>query len=309
MLDVHQLHVFMVAAETLNFSQAARKLHMSQPSVTQHIHNLEEHFHSPLFVRRKNQLALTEAGKALFPLAIEMVNMSIRTDEIMQSLHGEVRGELILACTTTPGKYVLAPLMGVFLQLHPGVIGTIKVMSRMEAMRQLLSGRVNMAVASVLEYSADIDFQKLLTDRIVLTVPLDHPWALRSEISPDELLDERFIMREETSGNYNSVRGALAEINVNIESLNRVLTLGNSEAIAYAIVEGVGVGFVSNMIYERLLVGKVAQVHVAGLKVTQDVTIMQSRRQLASTAQMAFWQYIHDHQPLQFAEPTPAAQP
>jgi len=309
MLDVHQLQVFMVAAQTLNFSQAAKKLHMSQPSVTQHIQRLEDHFHAALFSRRKNQLKLTEAGKALLPLAIEMVNMSIRTDEIMQSLQGEVRGELILACTTTPGKYILAPLMGAFLNLHPRVTGTIKVMSRVHALQELMSGHVNLAVASVLEYSPDIDFQKLLTDRIELTVPLDHPWALRGEISPDELMDERFIMREETSGNYNSVRAGLAEIDINIESLKRVLTLGNSEAIAYAILEGVGVGFVSNMIYERLLVGRVAQVRVTGLEVNQDVTIMQSRRQLASTAQLAFWQYVHDRQPLESVLSTPEVQP
>ena len=51
MLDSHQLRVFLAAAETLNFSEAARRLHMSQPSVTQNIQNLENHFELKLFNR------------------------------------------------------------------------------------------------------------------------------------------------------------------------------------------------------------------------------------------------------------------
>lgn len=294
MLDVHQLQVFMVAAELLNFSQAAKKLHMSQPSVTQHVRCLEERFQKPLFVRFRNHLTLTDAGATLLPLAAEMVQLSIRTEEIIQSLDGDICGHLILACTTTPGKYILAPRIANFLKLHPQVSATVKVMGRGEAMRQLLSGRVNLAVTSVIEYSPEIDFCKLLTDEIHLTVSASHPWAMKGQISVDELLEERFIMREETSGNYACVRAALATIGVNIDSLNRILTLGNSEAIAFAIMEGVGVGFVSNMIFRNMKEGRMVQVKVENLQIHQDVTLLQSQRQRASSAQIAFWQYISE---------------
>ena len=52
MLDAHQLNIFLVAAETLNFTQAAERLHMSQPSVSQHIRALEKHFDEVLFIRQ-----------------------------------------------------------------------------------------------------------------------------------------------------------------------------------------------------------------------------------------------------------------
>jgi DNA-binding transcriptional LysR family regulator len=69
MLDTHRLRVFLVAADTLNFSQAAHRLHMTQPSVSQNIQALEQQCGATLFVRSGRRLALTEAGTILVPMA------------------------------------------------------------------------------------------------------------------------------------------------------------------------------------------------------------------------------------------------
>ncbi len=85
-LDVHQLNVFLASAETLNFTRAAKQLHMTQPSVSQHIQGLERHFDLPLFIRSGRNLELTDAGLALLPFAREAVSLSVRIDETMESL-------------------------------------------------------------------------------------------------------------------------------------------------------------------------------------------------------------------------------
>ena len=74
MLDAHQLNVFLIAAQQLNFSEAARRLNMTQPSVSQHIQSLEKYFGMPLFERRGRHLALTEAGSTLLPMARQIVS-------------------------------------------------------------------------------------------------------------------------------------------------------------------------------------------------------------------------------------------
>ncbi len=107
MLDTHQLHVFLVAAETLSFTKTARRLHMSQPSVSQHIQTLERHFDKELFTRAGRSIMLTDAGQALLPMAREIVNQSVSIEETMRSLDGEVHGHLLVGCSTTPGKYIL----------------------------------------------------------------------------------------------------------------------------------------------------------------------------------------------------------
>ena len=121
MLDAHQLNIFLMAAELENFSQAARHLNLSQPSVSAHIQSLEQLFGAQLFHRSGRHITLTEAGEALLPLAREMVHLSIRIEETMASLSGSVVGKLKLGCSTAVGKYTLPRLIARFRALNPQV--------------------------------------------------------------------------------------------------------------------------------------------------------------------------------------------
>ena len=292
MLDAHQLHVFLAAAETLNFSLAAKRLHMTQPSVSQHVQTLEQHFNTPLFLRSGRHVELTDAGQALLPLARDMVSLSVRIDETMRSLKGDVCGHLMVGCSTTPGKYIVPHLLAEFLREHPHVQASCYVMSRQNALQLLSKGDVHLALASARDFSRDFEFRKFLTDDITLIAPLNHSWASRGEIDSEELLDANFILREEGSGTYNSVRDGLLGVGISMDQLRTVLTLGNSEAIALAVQEGIGVGFVSEMVVTRLVKDRVAMVQVRGLELSQDIYIGRHVHRPATAAQNAFWNFV-----------------
>lgn len=295
MLDAHQLNVFLTAAETLNFTEAARILNMTQPSVSQHIQSLEQHFQTDLFIRAGRQLSLSDAGLALLPMARQMVRISVRIDETMESLHGEVHGHLRVGCSTTSGKYVLPFLLAHFLRKHPKVQATCAVSSRQQATQELCDGKVHIALASPEEFSRrDVEYRLFFADPIILVAPRDHPWTLRHEIDPEELLEADFILREEGSGTYGVMVQGLREVGLEVDELNTILTLGNSEAIALAVDEGLGVGFVSRFVADRLAGDGVQPVMVRGLHLRQDVYIAQSTRQQATKAQAAFWQFVTD---------------
>ena len=292
MLDPHQLRVFLVASETLNFSRAGERLNMSQPSVTQHIQLLEAHFNAPLFIRSGRRLTLTETGLTLVPLARQLVTLSLRTDEVMDSLRNEVHGQLVIACTTTPGKYILPVLLAGFMQKYPMVQARCDVHSRSKALTLLEEGKVHVALSSSMEeFDQNIEFQKFLTDPVVLIAPKQHPWAQRVEVELEELITARFIFREETAGTYRVVRAGLADRGININDLQTILTVGNSEAIGIAVQRGVGVGFVSNMVYENMVEGKVAKIRVNGLELYQDIYLCRHRFHSFGSLQTAFWEY------------------
>jgi len=293
MLDVHQLNVFVAAAETLNFTQAARQLHMTQPSVSQHIQGLERHFDMLLFIRNGRNLELTDAGMALFPLAREAVALSIRIDETMESLKGNIYGHLIVGCSTTPGKYILPHLLARFHRSHPQVRVTCQVSPQSDALRSLADGEVHFALFS-LDYDGypDIEAISFICDPIVLIAPLDHPWAQRREIEPQDLLEGDFIMRETASGTFSAVRDVLALHGVSTADLRILITLGNAEAIALAVQEGIGVGFISQMVVGRLCQGKVAEVKVRGLDICRQIYIGRNSRRPATGAQAAFWNFL-----------------
>jgi len=108
------MNVFLTAAETQNFSEAARQLHMTQPAVSMQIQSLEQRLGVDLFERSGRRIQLSEAGETLMPMARELVSMALTIEEAIKSLGGEVVGHLKLGCSTTAGKYILPQLIARF---------------------------------------------------------------------------------------------------------------------------------------------------------------------------------------------------
>jgi len=293
MLDAHQLNVFLVAAETLNFTKAAQKLHMSQPSVSQHIQTLERNFNTKLFDRAGRSLQLTDAGLLLVPLSRDLIKQSILIEEAMASLQGEVFGHIIVGCSTTPGKYVLPHLLANFHRKYPKVNFTCLVSSQGNAIKRLCDGEIHFALSSHIgDHCSETEFIKFMCDEIILIAPPDHPWAEKQAICLDELFEADFILREDGSGTYLSVQDALANRDVDIRQLRTLLTLGNSEAIALSVQEGLGVGFVSNTVVEKLCREKVVTIDVEGLNICRDIHIGRNTSSSITNAQSAFWEFI-----------------
>ncbi len=299
MLDTHQLNIFLVASDELNFTKAAQQLHMSQPSVSQHIQSLERHLNVTLFERSGRQLMLSDAGLALVPLAREIVLQSVHIEETMASLSGDVFGHLKVGCSTTPGKYVLPQLLARFHEEFPLVKVTCLVAPQASALEKLCDGDVHFALSShsLKQACTDVEFRLFMKDPVKLIVHKDHPWAARAEISPDELLGASFILREEESGTFATVDEALQLVNISIHQLDTSLTLGNSEAIALAVEEGLGVGFVSNAVVAGMRLGGIRTVRITGMTICRDIYIGRHTRRPATAAQRAFWSLIENSNP------------
>lgn len=295
MADIHRLKVFLTAAETMNFTETARRMHMTQPSVSQHIQALEQYFDVALFDRAGRYLQLTEAGERLMPLVREMVRQWVRIEESMETMKGEVAGHLLVGCSTTPGKYILPQLLAQFHTRYPRVKVSCHVSSQEHALQMLCEGDVHCALASAPHTTyGEIEFYPLISDPISLIAPLDHPWAQEGAISPQMLREGQFIMREEGSGTREAVREALADVEVDEAQLNTLIVLGNSEAIALAVQEGLGVGFVSNIVVSRLVADRVAVIPIEGLNITRDIYFCYHLRRPSTMAHTAFRKFVID---------------
>lgn len=289
MLDWHDLRVFVVAAEVENFSLAAQELHLSQPAVTQRIRSLEKHLGVKLFERQGRRVRLSEPGAYLLPLAKDLLRRSNRLEEMMHSLRGEVVGHLVVGCSTTTGKYLLPPLMARFIEWHPGVQATVRVGSRNRVLELLSSQKVNLAFASALIPRRGIRYHRFIDDEVVLIAPSDHPWIERDAIQPDELLGERFILREPGSGTHQAIERALARDDISVDELHAVMTLGNSEAIALAVEQGIGVGFVPKLAASRCIrLGNIAIVPIANMHMSYTIWMAENTMQPATAAHLHF---------------------
>jgi DNA-binding transcriptional LysR family regulator len=295
MIDAHQMNVFMVAAQELNFSAAARRLNMTQPSVSQHIQTLEQRFKCRLFERKGRHLSLTSAGETLLPLAQRMVNLSIHIEETMASLQGQVHGHLIIGCCTTAGRFLLPKLLARFRERYPNVSVTCYVTDQRTACAMLVEGRLHLTVASDRQVSKDMEYLRFVVDPVVLVVWPDHPWAERKSIEPQALLEAEFVAREENSGTMMAVANALPEVGLSIDQLSINMVLGSSSSVALAVQERIGVAFLTRLAVQQALErGDLVQVEVKGLEMWQEVWIGRNVHQPATQAQSAFWEFIVD---------------
>jgi DNA-binding transcriptional LysR family regulator len=295
MLNVHQLNVFVTAAETLNFTQTAKRMHLTQSSVSQIIKTLENQLEVKLFKRKARTLTITDAGNVLLPLAREIVEGSIRASERMELMKQKVHGHLIVGCNTAPGKYVLPILLAKFNEVYPLVRFTCKVLPQDQALNKLSEGDIHFTFTNVGEMNhGTTEIQLYLQEPLVLIVPNGHNWTEKKEIEPEELLEERFIMREPSSGTYTNVKRGLAELGIDIAKLNVFMEMGTSEAIALAVQQGLGVGFISNMIVQKICQDNVYSVKVKGLDIIQNIYFGRQIVQPASSAEVAFWNFIRE---------------
>ena len=296
MIDLARLETFIFAAEHLSFSEAARHLHVTQPTVSHHIKALEANMNAKLFDRSGTSLQLTEAGRLLLPWARKLVRQGIELEDMMASMHQEVVGHLRIACSTTAGKYVLPQLAARFCLKYPGIQISILACTPEQVMPRLLEGEANLGVVSSYDYcQGNFECQEFFNDSIALIVPNDHPFAQRPFIYPDDLLNERLLCREATAGTRRVLITELAKHDITMDDLNSFLELGNAEAIVKTVEAGFGIAFVSTLAAEWAIdLGRVTAVPVNGLDLKRTIYMIRPMLNEPNRAQEVFWDFIHD---------------
>jgi DNA-binding transcriptional LysR family regulator len=299
MIDLNTINVFLTVAEYSSFSEAGRKLNLSQPAVSQTIHNLERQFGVELFVRKGHAVHLTDAGQLLQGLGRELLTNSNRVEELMNSIQGNVVGEMTVGCSTTSGKYLLPGLIARFRKRYPQLRVNVLVSSRDSVIKKLISGDLSLGVSSKIIEDSELEYQEFFTDHIVLLVPANHRWARFRHIYPDDLLEEPIILREEVAGTREVMMEGLRHHDILPDMLNVAMTLGNAEAIEMAVEEGIGIAFVSRLAASRgLELGRVVEVEVEGMSLQRKIYLARNRRYPPSRAQSEFWAFV-ETQPIQ----------
>lgn len=294
MLDLNRLNVFIQVAVTQNCSEAAKRLHISQPTVSKHIQNLEAELGVQLFERDGARLHITNAGITLLHWARRLVHLANDVEEMIKSMEESVTGHLLIACSTTAGKYILPQLAARYCQRFPEVKVSILSCTAEDITTHLLKSDAHLGVMSREPTDPGLESQFFFKDTITLIVPPNHHWAYQKVIEPSELLEEPLIIREATSGTRRVVLTELAKFDIHLEDLNIFMELGNAEAIVRTVAAGYGVAFVSKLAtacpIER---GNVVDVHVKGLDLKRIIYMARKIDNTPNRARDAFWSYIH----------------
>jgi len=294
-MDLDRLRVFIEAAQMLSFSKTAQQQHVSQPTVSKYIRDLESELSVRLFDRSGAGLSLTEAGRALLPAANHLLMEYNKFQDLAKSLESDVGGCIRIACTTAAGKYILPHLAARFRNLHPNVQVNILSCTQEGAIELMLEEEADLGVVSYEVVSDRLESQFFFTDHIILIVSANHPWADRDYIELSEILEEPLIMRESTSGTRRALLTELACHDIKLDDLKVILEVGNSEAIVSAVSAGIGISFVSRMSAIPFLDGNiVVDLPIQGVSLDRRIFIARRSIDTPNRARDVFWGFIHD---------------
>lgn len=166
-MELRQLRYFMAVAETLSFSEAARRLFISQSTLSQQIQQLEFELSAQLLVRSTHAVYLTEAGEMLVPIAEEVLSKADECKQRMADLRDGLGGELRIGVTYT-GSSVLAEPIREFAMRYPRVHLRVFYLNTSELYDLLRHHRIDLALAYNMDTPDDILTQELYRDRLCL---------------------------------------------------------------------------------------------------------------------------------------------
>lgn len=199
-MDLKQLRYFIAVAEEASFSNAAKRLHVTQPPLSTAIKNLEQEMGVQLFERSTRTVRLTEAGDAFF---VETQQLFIHLDQSVQTARrigqGDI-GRLSLGFVPSAASGPLPPLLKNFRQRYPGVTTSLHEMNPAELVRGLSAGRIDAAFfylpsARLPPFGEpELDSRPVSREPLVVALPEDHPAAARRRIELKSLAEQPFIL-------------------------------------------------------------------------------------------------------------------
>jgi DNA-binding transcriptional LysR family regulator len=290
-MTLRQIEVFLAVAREGSFSLAARRIHLSQPTASEHMQELEEELGTALFARRGRAITLTEAGRVFETYAARIMADIANARQAVTELEGLARGSLLIGASTTPGIYLLPGLIGDFRARHPGIELRLDIANSGVIEQRVRAGELDLGIVGGHELvRGEACLAAGLVDELILVVPPHHPWARRRDVSPALLVEQPLLVREEGSATRRVTERSLA--NAGIKYTVR-MELGHTEAIKQAVIAGLGVAFVSvYAISGEVATGRLATLRLRGLPIRRHFHVIHKEGRALGASARAFMHHL-----------------
>ena len=271
-----RLNVFYTVAKRLSFTKAAAELYITQPAVTKHIQELEQHFGTALFDRRGNQISLTAAGSLLLRHTETIMATHRQLEFDMNALKGQAKGTLRVGASTTVAQYVIPPVLARFHEQSADVAISLLSGNTEQIEQQLLNDDIDLGLVEGRTHHSDIRYTPFVKDELVLICRADHPLADRDEIILEELRTIPIVLRERGSGSLEVIEHALRGVGLRLTDLHVAMQLGSTESIKSYLSSSRCMAFVSVFaVQHELQAGTLKIVDVENLSIQRELYSIQ----------------------------------
>jgi len=284
-MDINQLEVLVSVAQEQSFSRAARALHRTQPAVSQAIRRLELELGESLFDRSSKAGTLTAAGRVLYEVAQQMLNLRQGAHTAIKELKDLHRGKLALSANEYTVMYLL-PVIPLFRARHPHIKVEVKRSLGSRIPAEILGREFEIGVVSYKPSDAAISSVAVATDELTLIVAPDHPLASKEVVSVKELGAESFIAHNVASPYREKV---VRTFEKHKTPLNISMEMPTLEAIKRFVEQGMGVALVPRLTAQTEIARKqVVALTVREMRLERSIHLIYRKGATLSHAARAF---------------------
>lgn len=255
-MNLKQLEAFVKVAETKSFSEAAKQLFLTQPTISAHVSALEKELNTCFLIRNTRGVELSESGKELYAYAVQML-------EIEKTIKGrfgkEIKPEgnvLRIGASTVPAQYILPNVMSTFHAEYPGEKLKLFETDSEGVIDRILSHHIDIGFTGTVIEKGNCKYLPFYEDELVVLTPSNEKFVEKlcgGQILADWIMDEPVILREEGSGTKKEAEKMLAEQGIDMKKLKLAALMENQETIKRSVSKGMGVTILSKLAAEEEL--------------------------------------------------------
>lgn len=288
-LTFRQLQVFKTVYTLQSYSKAGDQLGLTQPAVSSQIRQLEQALEQPLFEYVGRKLFCTAAGERLATSIDRLFSELDILQSDLASLQGSVAGKLKLLAVST-AQYVVPYLLRDFINLHPQIDVSVKVVNRATALQRLNDNSDDLVIMGMVPTDKPLTSLPFLDNELVPVVSAGHPLLKRKTISAQEFLNSQLLVRESGSG---SLLALERHCQLQRLTIPPKMELGSNDAVKHSVMAGLGVAVLPKLsILSELELGRLYIVNVEGFPLRRSWSVVHPQSKHLTPMMRAFLDYI-----------------
>ena len=194
-MEMHQVRYFLAVCETLNFTRAAERCNVAQPSLTRAIHKLEDELGGPLFRRERNRTHLTDLGRLMHPHLQAVQDAALAASAEADDFQNLEKAPLHLGVMCTIGPMRMVGFLARLRREVPSLDLKLHAATGTRLVNDLLSGEIDVALVGLPRYPQRLDAEPLYSERYMIAFPKGHRYEDMATVPLHELDQEDYLQR------------------------------------------------------------------------------------------------------------------
>ena len=283
-MTLRHLKIFIMVADLGSMTAAAKALFISQPTISQAISELEEHYGIKIFDRLSKRLFITEKGTQLLSYARHITSLVSEMEQAMKN--SDKSGTIKIGASLTIGTFLLPTLVSEFSKQFPGLNVKVITKNTQDIEKLITQNTIDFAIVEGIIHSPDIVAETFMDDKLLLVCGKKHPLYKTERISLGELNNLAFIVREQGSGTRELFENMMA---ANELSWQPAWECNGSDILKSAAITGIGVAVISQRLVENeLATGELSEIKIDGIDLKRKFSVIYHKNKYLTDSMKAF---------------------